>query len=152
MVFPAGRVCLDGTAIAGDRRAFCFGSAEDSFPKTLEWYFSVIAELGRAAAVTTSYTGNDHWPNLYAGAFTLVLVWLYVLNRRISWKEKVPRMLMLVFFLVSFADNQLDYIWHGMHFPQALPGRQSFLYILCFWSWDLQRSANGKEPDAGISS
>lgn len=46
------------------------GSAEDSFPKTLEWYFSVIAELGRAAAVTTSYTGNDHWPNLYAGAFT----------------------------------------------------------------------------------
>ena len=36
---------------------------------------------------------------------------------------------MLVFFLVSFADNQLDYIWHGMHFPQALPGRQSFLYI-----------------------
>ena len=24
MVFPAGRVCLDGTAIAGDRRAFCF--------------------------------------------------------------------------------------------------------------------------------
>lgn len=33
------------------------GSAEDSFPKTLEWYFSVIAELGRAAAVTTSYTG-----------------------------------------------------------------------------------------------
>ena len=64
------------------------GSAEDSFPKTLEWYFSVIAELGRAAAVTTSYTGNDHWPNLYAGAFTLVLVWLYVLNRRISWKEK----------------------------------------------------------------
>lgn len=74
------------------------GSAEDSFPKTLEWYFSVIAELGRAAAVTTSYTGNDHWPNLYAGAFTLVLVWLYVLNRRISWKEKVPRMLMLCLF------------------------------------------------------
>ena len=24
--------------------------------------------------------------------------------------------------------------------------------FLCFWSWDLQRSANGKEPDAGISS
>ena len=105
------------------------GSAEDSFPKTLEWYFSIIAELGRAATVTTSYTGNDHWPNLYAGAFTLILVWLYVLNRRISWKEKVPRVLMLAFFLISFADNQLDYIWHGMHFPQALPGRQSFLYI-----------------------
>ena len=31
-----------------------------AFPKTLEWYFSVISELGHTAAVTTSYTGNDH--------------------------------------------------------------------------------------------
>lgn len=104
------------------------GSAEGGFPKTVEFYFNILAELGRGAAVTSVYTGNDHWPNLYAGAFSLFLVWIYVLNRRISWKEKVPRIAMLVFFLVSFAENQLDYIWHGMHFPQALPGRQSFLY------------------------
>lgn len=104
------------------------GSAEGGFPKTAEFYFNILAELGRGAAVTSVYTGNDHWPNLYAGAFSLFLVWIYVLNRRISWKEKVPRIAMLAFFLVSFAKNQLDYIWHGMHFPQALPGRQSFLY------------------------
>ena len=104
------------------------GSAEGGFPKTAEFYFNILAELGRGATVTSVYTGNDHWPNLYAGAFSLFLVWIYVLNRRISWKEKVPRIAMLVFFLVSFAENQLDYIWHGMHFPQALPGRQSFLY------------------------
>ena len=104
------------------------GSAEGGFPKTAEFYFNILAELGRGAAVTSVYTGNDHWPNLYAGAFSLFLVWIYVLNRRISWKEKVPSIAMLAFFLVSFAENQLDYIWHGMHFPQALPGRQSFLY------------------------
>ena len=104
------------------------GSAEGGFPKTAEFYFNILAELGRGAAVTSVYTGNDHWPNLYAGAFSLFLVWIYVLNRRISWKEKVPRIAMLAFFLVSFAENQLDYIWHGIHFPQALPGRQSFLY------------------------
>ncbi|MCI6204669.1 MAG: YfhO family protein [Lachnospiraceae bacterium] len=104
------------------------GSAEGGFPKNAEFYFNILAELGRGAAVTSVYTGNDHWPNLYAGAFSLFLVWIYVLNRRISWKEKVPRIAMLAFFLVSFAENQLDYIWHGMHFPQALPGRQSFLY------------------------
>lgn len=105
------------------------GSAEDGFPKTVEWYFSIVAELGRASFVTTSYTGNDHWPNLYAGAFSILLIGLYVFNRRISWKEKLPRLFMLLFFWISFANNQLDYIWHGMHFPQALPGRQSFLYI-----------------------
>lgn len=110
------------------------GSAEDSFPKTVEWYFNLIAELGRAATAAEVYTANDHWPNLYAGAFSLVLVWLYVLNKRISWKEKLPRLLMLGFFLLSFANNQLDYIWHGMHFPQSLPARQSFLYIFMILS------------------
>ncbi len=105
------------------------GSAEGGFPTQIEFYFNIIAELGRGAATAAAYTGNDHWPNLYAGAFSLLLVWLYVLNRRIKMREKLPRLLMLGFFLVSFANKQLDYIWHGMHFPQALPGRQSFLYI-----------------------
>lgn len=115
------------------------GSAEDGFPMQIEWYFNLIAELGRGAVTATSYLGNDHWPNLYAGAFSLLLVWLYVLNRRISWKEKLPRLLMLAFFLLSFANNQLDYIWHGMHFPQALPGRQSFLYIFLILSMGFEQ-------------
>lgn len=119
------------------------GSARDSFPETLEWYFNIPAEFGRMAATASPYEGNDHWPNLYAGVFTLLLVGMYFLNRRISWKEKLPRLFMLAFFMVSFACNQLDYIWHGMHFPQGLPGRQSFLFIFilltmgfeALWKW-----------------
>lgn len=38
-------------------------------------------------------------------------------------------MLALIFFLLAFANNWLDFIWHGMHFPDSLPGRQSFLYM-----------------------
>lgn len=110
------------------------GSAGEGFPVKAEWYFGILAELGRGATAASVYTSNDHWPNLYAGAFALLLVWLYLLNRRISWKEKIPRFLMLGFFLISFAHNQLDYIWHGMHFPQSLPGRQSFLYIFMLLS------------------
>ncbi|MCI7323625.1 MAG: YfhO family protein [Lachnospiraceae bacterium] len=110
------------------------GSAGDSFPKAAEWYFPVVAEFSRMAVTADGYMGNDHWPNLYAGAFTLVLIWLYMLNRRISMKEKIPRLLLAVFFLISFAQNQLDFIWHGMHFPQGLPGRQSFLFIFLLLS------------------
>jgi uncharacterized membrane protein YfhO len=105
------------------------GSVSEGFPETVEWYFNIIAELGRGATMTEAYTGTEHWPNLYAGAFSLLLVWLYLLNRRIRPRQKVMPVLMLVFLLVSFAENQLDYIWHGMHFPQSLPGRQSFIYI-----------------------
>lgn len=137
--FPALRRFTLCSALAGGTSAVLLlpeiavlsvsGSADGDFPAQAKWYFNILAELGRGATSASVYTSNDHWPNLYAGAFALLLVWVYLLNRRISWKEKLPRFLMLGFFLVSFAHNQLDYIWHGMHFPQSLPGRQSFLYI-----------------------
>lgn len=113
------------------------GSQGISFPKKVEWYFNLIAELGRHCFLTEGYTGRDHWPNLYCGVFVLFLLILYLTNRQISWKKKLPRLLLLVLFAVSFANNMLDFIWHGLHFPDSLPGRQSFLYIflllvLCF--------------------
>lgn len=104
------------------------GSSGINFPKTIEWYFNLIAELTRAATGVKTYTGNEHWPNLYVGAITLLLFVLYVLNREIAWKKKIPGILAVVFFLVSFSNNILDFIWHGLHFPDSLPGRQSFLF------------------------
>lgn len=38
-------------------------------------------------------------------------------------------MALILFFWLSFSNNILDFIWHGMHFPDSLPGRQSYLYI-----------------------
>jgi uncharacterized membrane protein YfhO len=105
------------------------GSAGISVPKSLTWYFGLLPELSRSCTMASVYTGAEHWPNLYAGSFSLLLVVLYVLNRRIRWQQKVPRLLMLAFFLVSFSNNYLDFFWHGLHFPDSLPGRQSFLYI-----------------------
>lgn len=46
------------------------------------------------------------------------------------------------FFLISFNQELLEFIWHGLHKPNSLPARQSFLYIfvlLCMsydgWLW-----------------
>ena len=36
---------------------------------------------------------------------------------------------LLAIFLLSFMTNIPDYIWHGLHFPNSLPARQSFMYI-----------------------
>lgn len=105
------------------------GSQHISFPDTVEWYFNLIAELARHSVLTEVYTGRNHWPNIYCGVFVLVFIVLYLLNREISWKKKLSRMLLILLFVVSFANNMLDFIWHGMHFPDSLPGRQTFLYI-----------------------
>lgn len=105
------------------------GSAGMSFPKKIEWYFSVLAEIGRGFVTVENYTGAEHWPNLYAGVFAGFLGMLYLFHRGFSWKKKIAYGGMLVFFLCSFANNYLDFIWHGLHFPDSLPGRQSFLFI-----------------------
>lgn len=121
------------------------GSQRIDFPKTVEWYFNLIEELFRTCVATYSYTGREHWPNIYTGAFTTLLFVLYVLNTRITWKKKLPRVFMLGFFLLSFANNYLDFIWHGFHFPDSLPGRQSFLYsfLLLSISFDTLRKWKG---------
>lgn len=105
------------------------GSSTDTFPRQMEWYFGLLGEIGRGCVTGSVYTGGDHWPNLYVGSFTLLLVLLFVGNRKIARAKRVWGGLGIAFFLISFANNQLDYIWHGFHFPNSLPGRQSYLYI-----------------------
>lgn len=100
-----------------------------AFPEKMEWYFNIVEELSRVCTMADVYTGREHWPNLYAGAFVLVLVGLYILNRKISWKKKLPRLAMIIFFLISFTNSYLEFFWHGLDFPDSLPARQSFLFI-----------------------
>lgn len=130
------------------------GESGSSFPDSIEWYFNIMAELARSCFMTESYTGRDHWPNLYCGVFVLLFIGLYVCNRKISWKKKIPRILFLILFVVGFANNILDYIWHGFHFPNSLPGRQSFLFVFlvlimsyeALLSWEM-----GRMIDVGIA-
>lgn len=105
------------------------GSSGIEFPDSMEWYFNLLTELSRFCTAAESNVFTDGIPNLYAGAFTVFLLVLYVLNDRISWKKKLPRLAMVVFFMLSFANNYLDFFWHGLHFPDSLPARQSFLFI-----------------------
>ena len=104
------------------------GSGSD-FPESMEWYFGITEELSRLCVFAERYEGNDHWPSIYCGVFTVFLVVMYVFNKRIKWYQKIPRVLLLAFFIASFANNYMDYIWHGLRFPTSLPGRQSFLFI-----------------------
>ena len=70
------------------------------------------------------------WPNIYCGSAVLMLIPMYMMNRKISVREKLCKLLLTGFLLLSFSTNYLDFIWHGFNYPDSLPGRQSFLY--CF--------------------
>ena len=112
-------------------------SANTTFPKTISNYFSIIDMLARHLVVVDVEIGLDHWPNIYSGVLVFLLVPLYYMNKRVGFREKIANTLLIGFMLLSFNTNVLNYIWHGFHYPNSLPCRQSYLYtfiimVMCF--------------------
>jgi len=105
-----------------------FSSAD--FPKKLTEYFSVFDVLARHSFNVAIETGLDHWPNIFCSVAVFILFPLYLVNKRISTYEKIGRLVLLLIMLLSFSYNIPTFIWHGMNYPDSLPCRQSFLYIL----------------------
>lgn len=101
-----------------------------NFPKQLKVYFSALDVLARHCVCVSTERGLAHWPNIYCGSMVLLLIPLYVMNTGIPLRGKIGKLGLVAFFVLSFRVNLLDFIWHGMNFPDSLPGRQSFIYIL----------------------
>ncbi|MBD5451584.1 MAG: YfhO family protein [Lachnospiraceae bacterium] len=100
-----------------------------SFPKKVDLYFPTLDMIARHFFNVTVETGLDHWPNIYCGVAVLLLLPLYILQKKIPMREKVPKIVLLGFILISFSTNVLNFMWHGFNYPDSLPARQSFLYI-----------------------
>lgn len=104
-------------------------SADTDFPKTVSSYFSIFDMFARHIGNVETEIGLDHWPNLYCGVAVLIFFLLYLGCTQIQLKEKVVYCGLLLLFFASFSVNILNFIWHGFHFPNSLPCRQSFIYI-----------------------
>ena len=120
------------------------------FPTKVESWFSVLDMLARHLVCVYTERGLDHWPNLYCGSAVLMLIPMYLMNRKISVREKFCRMGLAGFFLLSFSTNILDFIWHGLNYPDSLPARQSFLYIflvltMCYDAYRHVRESEGQQ-------
>lgn len=105
-----------------------FTSAD--FPDTLKGYFSLFDVLARHCMDVAIETGLDHWPNIYCSVAVILLFPLYLMSKNIASKEKVGKIVLLIIMLLSFSYNIPTFIWHGFNYPDSLPARQSFLYIL----------------------
>ena len=104
-------------------------SGKINFPKTLTRYFSFVTIFKRHLINTPVSLGLDHMPNIYCGVAILVLFPLYIMCNKISLREKIMKVIALIVFLVAFNMNIPNFIWHGFHYPNSLPCRQSFIYI-----------------------
>ena len=105
-------------------------STDTSFPESLEKYFSILYMIFRSLiCIPVADLKYPHDPNIYCTVAVFILIPLFWLCKKISIKERIGKTVIAVIMLLSFSFNIPNYIWHGLHFPNSLPCRESFLYI-----------------------
>lgn len=100
-------------------------------PTEYESYFTIFDFLANHLAAlepTIRSSGDDVLPNVYCGMLTVLLIPLYLFSKKINATEKIASVVLLAVMYFSFNINYLNFAWHGFHFPNDLPYRQSFMY------------------------
>ena len=113
-------------------------SAENTYPKQFAInigstpdFAGVLEGIGKTIANSVAFikpTEKEGLPNVYCGVFVIFLALLFFFCSKIKIRERIFCGALMLFFMLSFIIRQLDYIWHGFHFPNMLPHRFSFLY------------------------
>ena len=134
-IFAGASVCAAGLIAFMLLPTFCTlqqtSATSGDFPSSSSLYFSIFDFLSNHLASvepTIRSSGDDVLPNVYCGILTVMLIPLYLMTKSISKKEKVVNIALLSAFMIGFNFNMLNYVWHGFHFPNDLPYRQSFMY------------------------
>lgn len=103
-------------------------SGSFSFPKTLTRYFSFVTMMERQFMNVPVHTGLEHLPNIYSGVMVFLLFPLFVMNKNVPLRERISKVVALIVFYIAFNLNTTNFVWHGFHYPNSLPCRQSFIY------------------------
>ena len=80
---------------------------------------------------------RDGMANVYSGLVIVLLLPLFFLlpsRTGIRLKHKIVFGTLIAIMYLSFTNRTLNFIWHGMHFPNQIPFRESFLmsFLLVF--------------------
>jgi len=68
-------------------------------------------------------------PNLYCTVTVFILFFFFLFSKRLSRRHRAAAFIFVTFMFVSMCVNLGEFIWHGFHYPNQLPARQSFLAI-----------------------
>ena len=80
---------------------------------------------------------RDGMANVYSGIVIVMLLPLFFLlpsKTGIKLKHKIVFGILLGVMYLSFTNRMLNFIWHGFHFPNQIPYRESFImsFLLVF--------------------
>jgi uncharacterized membrane protein YfhO len=96
------------------------------FPEAFKLRHSFFAVLGNFISFSPP-TLLFGLPNIASGMISIMLLPVFFLAQKICIREKLAFLLLTAFLIVSTNVNVLDYLWHGLSYPNAYPSRYSFL-------------------------
>ena len=144
----AGRFAL-GSAIAGGLTAVLTiptyiilqnsSATGGDFPVDFKLTTSLFDFLARFMVVAHPNI-RDGMANVYCGVMMVLLLPLFFMAPKksgITLKHKIGFGFLVAFMYLSFSNRMLNYIWHGFHFPNQIPYRQSFLmsFLIVFMAF-----------------
>ena len=101
--------------------------AETAFPTDPQFYYG-FAELIKNIFAFQEPSYLEGAPNIYSGILPLLFAAVFFSAKKIRLKEKIYFGAFLIFLLLSFNLNILDFIWHGFHFTNMVPHRFAFIF------------------------
>ena len=104
----------------------------DEFPVDFSLTGNLFDFLGRLM-VSANPNIRDGMANVACSVVVVLLVPLFFMapaDTGIRLRHKIGYGFLMFFMYLSFTNRSLNFIWHGFHFPNQIPYRQSF--IMCF--------------------
>lgn len=115
----------------------------DKFPKDYKLTGNLFDFLGRFM-VAANPNIRDGMANVFCGTLVILLIPLFFMAPKesgITLRRKIGLGVLFLVFYLSFTNRTLNYIWHGFHFPNQIPYRQSFLisFLLVYTAYSTIR-------------
>lgn len=98
-----------------------------NWPKTLTFYRSILDVINGALPFQQPSIRKG-LPNIAGGFLMIIGLIYYFKSATIRYKEKIGSVVLLLFLILSFNTNYLDFIWHAFHFPNEIPFRYAFVF------------------------
>ncbi len=126
-----------GSALAGGLAAFILvptflslsgtSAAGGSLPE-FSTNFNVFELIGRGLYGVEPTIRSGNLPNIYCGVLAVIALPIFATMGSIPLRRRLAYLGLFGFMAISLVLNQLDLVWHGLHSPNDLPYRYSFLY------------------------
>ncbi len=110
-------------------KALSLTKASDlGFGGTLELNYSLKEFLLRLLPFQETSLEYD-LPNLYCTVTVFLLLFFFLFSKSFTRRHRAAAFIFVSLMFLSMSVNLGEFIWHGFHYPNQLPARQSFLAI-----------------------